>query len=175
MVVAVVGMIGTFFALAGLFLMLYATFLAAIQVLVYAGAIMVLFVFVVMILNKSDDSPWAVRGRRGWVGKAIVGLSLLYLFVRLSQILWTLRDARPYLPAPLPAVEPVRRSGVLLKEIYEFGSVRGVGHTLFTDYLFPFEAVSLVLLVAVVGAIALARPVRETEEKAIRAYLEADR
>lgn len=144
LVAAVMGMIATFFGLAGLFLMLYSGFLAAIQVLVYAGAIMVLFVFVIMILNREEEEPWAVQGL---LGKAMAGLGLLYLFVRLSKVLWGMNKVKTYLPAP-----PHSPQG------YEFGSLKGVGYTLFTDYLFPFEAVSLVLLVAVVGAIAVARP-----------------
>lgn len=139
LVAAVIGMIATFFGLAGLFLMLYSGFLAAIQVLVYAGAIMVLFVFVIMILNREEDEPWAVQGL---LGKAMAGIGLVYLFVRLSKVLWGMNKAKTFLPAP-PA---------------EFGTLEGVGMTLFTKYLFPFEAVSLVLLVAVVGAIAVARP-----------------
>src|SRR5690606_17287586 len=58
---AVMGMVGTFFGIAALYASLYAGFLAAIQVLVYAGAIMVLFVFVIMILNRQEDEPWALQ------------------------------------------------------------------------------------------------------------------
>jgi NADH:ubiquinone oxidoreductase subunit 6 (subunit J) len=88
---AVMGMVGTFFALAGLYAMLYAHFLAAIQVLVYAGAIMVLFVFVVMILNRPEDEPWACRdcsARRwpAWPSPTLVA--------RLSGVLWGSRTSR---------------------------------------------------------------------------------
>ena len=151
LVAAVIGMIATFFGLAGLFLMLYSGFLAAIQVLVYAGAIMVLFVFVIMILNREEDEPWAVQGL---LGKALAGFGLLYLFARLSKVLWGMNKLKPFLPAPEAMTHKVGNDMVS----YGFGSVKGVGYTLFTEYLFPFEAVSLVLLVAVVGAIAVARP-----------------
>jgi NADH-quinone oxidoreductase subunit J len=143
MVSAVIGMVGTFFALAALYAMLYAHFLAAIQVLVYAGAIMVLFVFVVMILNRPEDEPWALRGL---VGKGLAGLSLVYLVYRLASILWTVKDV------PHAAEAPV------IPGAFTFGSTKAVGKVLFTDYLFAFEAISIVLLVAVVGAIAIARP-----------------
>src|SRR5262249_24547185 len=76
LIAAVMGMVGTFFAMAALYMMLYAHFLAVIQLLVYAGAIMVLFVFVIMILNKPEDEPYATSGR---IGKVIAGLAMLYL------------------------------------------------------------------------------------------------
>lgn len=195
MVTAVMGMVGTFFAIAGLYLMLYASFLAVMQVLVYAGAIMVLFVFVIMILNRPEDEPWAVHGL---LGKGVAALGLLYLFKRLAGILWQVKDTHPLIlvkdkldvevvlnhsdPELLKdlgvasikglkhadvcqSVFAVCRDNVLnhtvadtVKNAYEFGSIEGVGYTLFSKYLFPFEAVSIVLLVAVVGAIAIARP-----------------
>ena len=146
--VAVMGMVGTFFCIAVLYAMLYAHFMAVIQVLVYAGAIMVLFVFVIMILNREVPEPWALQGL---FGKAIAGGALLYLFIRLSQVLWSVKDAAPSAAAPLKAMG-------LNTGTYDWGSTRALGKVLFTDYLFPFEAVSLVLLVAVVGAVAVARP-----------------
>jgi NADH-quinone oxidoreductase subunit J len=150
LITAVMGMVGTFFALAGLYLMLYASFLAVIQVLVYAGAIMVLFVFVVMILNRPEDEPWALQGL---LGKALAGLAIAYLVLRLGAVLWDLKDTpHAAVSAPRPVAE------ILPGQPADFGSVRAVGNTLFRDYLFPFEAVSLVLLTAVVGAIAVARP-----------------
>lgn len=171
MVTAVMGMVGTFFAIAGLFLMLYASFLAVMQVLVYAGAIMVLFVFVIMILNRPEAEPWAMQGL---LGKGLAALGLLYLFKRLASIVWEVKDtqvleiARDKLGIEicLNCADPKVLSGAkdAILRTYEFGTVHGVGHTLFTKYLLPFEAVSVVLLVAVVGAIAIARPQKtETE------------
>jgi NADH-quinone oxidoreductase subunit J len=167
LVAAVMGMVGTFFALAALYAMLYAHFLAAIQVLVYAGAIMVLFVFVVMILNRPEDEPWALQGL---LGKALAGLAILYLVVRLSGVLWGVKDTpHAVVAAPRPQSDQIAQVGTLenpsqaiLRED-DWGSTRAVGKALFRDYLFPFEAVSLVLLVAVVGGIALSRPHREPE------------
>lgn len=170
MVSAVMGMVATFFAIAGLYLMLYASFLAVMQVLVYAGAIMVLFVFVIMILNRPEAEPWAVQGL---LGKVLAGVGLLYLFKRLVSVLWQVKDTHGLVVAKdqinidvvLNQADPGVATGAteLITRTYEFGSVEGVGYTLFTKYLFPFEAVSIVLLVAVVGAIAIARPPAKKE------------
>jgi NADH-quinone oxidoreductase subunit J len=170
MVSAVMGMVATFFAIAGLYLMLYASFLAVMQVLVYAGAIMVLFVFVIMILNRPEAEPWAVQGL---LGKALAGVGLLYLFKRLCSVLWQVKDTHGLVVAKdkinvdvvLNPGDPGVATGAteLITKTYEFGTVEGVGYTLFTKYLFPFEAVSIVLLVAVVGAIAIARPPKESD------------
>ena len=84
LITAVMGMVGTFFALAALYMLLYAHFLAIIQMLVYAGAIMVLFVFVIMILNKPEDEPFALSGR---VGKVLAGLAMAYLVFRIGSVL----------------------------------------------------------------------------------------
>ncbi len=166
---AVMGMVGTFFALAGLYAMLYAHFLAAIQVLVYAGAIMVLFVFVVMILNRPEDEPWALQGL---LGKALAGLAIAYLVARLSGILWGIKD-QPHAEMAAPSPQPVEvvvkggaaeHPGKAPAREDAFGSTRSVGKVLFNEYLFPFEAVSLVLLVAVVGGIAVARPHQRDDE-----------
>ncbi len=133
---AVMALVLTFFALAAVYTLLSAHFLAVVQVLVYAGAIMTLFVFVVMVLNREEQEPWALRGI---VTKA-VGLGALgYLMMRMAGFLFTRTAAR--LEAP-PA---------------DWGGVHNVGELLFTDYLFPFEAISLTLLVAVIGAVVVAR------------------
>jgi NADH-quinone oxidoreductase subunit J len=150
-VTAVMSLVGSFLGLAALYAMLYAHFVAVIQVLVYAGAIMVLFVFVVMILNKEEEEPWALRGV---IGKALAGLALLYFVVRLIQILLGVPAVVPEPTEALPAT---------------YGTTQGMADMLFSSYLFPFEAVSLVLLIAVVGALVLAHPghpnVGEEEER----------
>jgi NADH-quinone oxidoreductase subunit J len=168
LIAAVMGMVGTFFALAALYAMLYAHFLAAIQVLVYAGAIMVLFVFVVMILNRPEDEPWALQGL---FGKGLAAIAILYMLVRVSGVLWDVKDTpHAAVAAPKPQMVDTTKTGVLQtprqasEREDDWGSTRAVGKALFRDYLFPFEAVSLVLLVAVVGGIALSRPHREKDE-----------
>jgi len=136
-------LVGTLFATAVLYVMLYAHFIAIIQVLVYAGAVMVLFVFVVMILNKEEEEPWALRGV---IGKGIAGAALVYFSGRLIGLLWRV---------PSPRGEPPP----------SFGTTRDIAHELFAGYLFPFEAVSLVLLIAVVGALVVAHPKHEAHRE----------
>jgi NADH-quinone oxidoreductase subunit J len=148
LITAVMGMVGTFFAIAALYMLLYASFVAIIQMLVYAGAIMVLFVFVIMILNKPEDEPY---GGPGKLGKLIAGLGVGYLLFRIGSVLI---DVQPSSPAAM-LEPPVTAQG------YQWGSTAAVGWSLFNEYLFPFEAVSILLLVAVVGAIAIARPLKD--------------
>jgi NADH-quinone oxidoreductase subunit J len=145
-VVAVVCLVGTFFALAVDFLLLYAQFLAVIQVLVYAGAIMVLFVFVVMVVSRAESEPlWRVSGP---LTKVAALVAIVYLIVRGWSALSTYR---PEYVAPPDG---------------DFGTVAGVGRVLLGDYLFPFEAISILLLVAVVGALVVARQHHDKEKDA---------
>lgn len=143
-VTAVMALVMTFFGLAAMYTLLSAHFLAAIQVLVYAGAIMTLFVFVVMVLNREEQEPWALRGV---LTKAIGLCAAAYLVVRLCI----------YLFAGIQ-----EKSGTLPDG---WGGVKDVGDTLFTSYLFPFEAISLMLLVAVIGAVVVARIPHKPEAK----------
>jgi len=145
---AVMGMVGTFFAIAALYMMLYASFLAIIQMLVYAGAIMVLFVFVIMILNKPEDEPYGAPGR---FGKVLAGLAIAYLLFRIGSVLIHVEP---------PSTAMLEKPAVTANG-YTWGSTAAVGWNLFTEYLFPFEAVSILLLMAVVGAIAVARPLKD--------------
>lgn len=138
---AVMALVATFFGLAGIYALLSAHFLAAIQVLVYAGAIMVLFIFVVMVLNREEEEPWALRNR---FGKAVGIGALVYLLVRLGEVIL----------GSTPA--PVSRSG---PPPAEFGSVAGIADYFFTRFLFPFEAISILLIIAVIGAVVLARTI----------------
>ena len=151
LIAAVMGMVGTFFALSGLYMLLYAHFLAIIQMLVYAGAIMVLFVFVVMILNKPEDEPYAVTGR---VGKVLAGLAMAYLVFRIGAVLV---DVPSHVSAAQNAAPASTAAGD------DWGSTASVGMNLFNEYLFPFEAVSILLLIGVVGAIAIARPLKDDD------------
>jgi NADH-quinone oxidoreductase subunit J len=153
LIAGVMGMVGTFFAIAALYMMLYAHFLAVIQMLVYAGAIMVLFVFVIMILNRPEDEPVAPSGR---AGQAVAGLAIVYLVGRLILILVQVRPTNPAIAMIEPAATP---------QGHAWGSVRAVGTDLFGPGLFPFEAISILLLVAVVGAIAIARPLHAEDDQ----------
>jgi NADH-quinone oxidoreductase subunit J len=131
------------FALAGLFVLLDAHFLAAVQVIVYAGAIMVLFLFVIMLLNLGHQAGPELRGlfARG------VGLVLgSAMFAAVGTALRTV-EAGPLGGGP-SATDAVLASR---------GAVAVIADPLFRDFMVPFEVTSLLLLVAVVGAIVLAR------------------
>jgi NADH-quinone oxidoreductase subunit J len=151
LIAAVMGMVGSFLGIAAVYMMLYANFLAVIQMLVYAGAIMVLFVFVIMILNRPEDEPVAPAGR---AGQALGGVAIVYLVGRLVMMLIHVKPQVAALAMSAPAAT---------KEGHAWGSVAAVGTDLFGPGLFPFEAISILLLVAVVGAIAIARPLHEIE------------
>ncbi len=127
-------------ALAGIYIMLDAHFVWIIQVIVYAGAIMVLFLFVIMLLDiRSEQDPWSPPDR----GRILVAILLsLVLLVELGMAV-AQRLTLP--PAGGPPV-----SG-------DFGTTLTVGRLLFTDFLFPFEITSIILLVAMVGAMVLAK------------------
>jgi len=141
---ALMALVGTSCAMAGLYATLSAHFLAVLQILVYAGAIMVLFIFAVMIVSRDEEHPIALRGL---FLRAAGVLATGYLFYRLAWI-----------------VVYERRTDVLATTITlpipEYGSAASVGRLLFSDFLFPFEAISLLLLVAVVAGVLLARPTR---------------
>ena len=117
---------------------LHAEFLAAVQVIVYAGAILVLYLFVVMLLNLKHDD----RYHRQWPAAAAVGTILA-----LEAVMLTLVKGQPYADGP---VGPETTSGGL-------GNTEALGDVLYSTYLFPFEVASLLLLVAMIGAIILAK------------------
>ena len=133
----------TLFAIAALFVLLDAQFLAVLQVLVYAGAIMVLFLFVIMLLNLGHQGRTDMKGPLGLV----VGVALAV--VLLGQ-LGMLRHALPPALIELPP-------GTLARTVAEQGLVGSVAHPLFDAYLVPFEITSVLLLAAVVGAVVLAK------------------
>jgi NADH-quinone oxidoreductase subunit J len=134
------GLLLMILAIAGIYLALHAQFLAAIQLIVYAGAIVVLFLFVIMLLGPSATSPRDSRGRLSRSLSAALfggaGLAAMTLVVRTA----------PPLPKTLLATPPS-----------DFGSVEQFGQLLFTHALVPFELSSALLMVAVIGAVAVAR------------------
>ncbi len=144
LVSAAMALVATFFGMAGIYAMLNAHFLAAIQILVYAGGIMVLFIFVVMVLNREESEP---RSSKGIFGKVFVGAAISYLAIRFGIFLYSLGTLS------LPSTE----TPLSLNQIREFGTVRKMGEFLFGDFLFPFEAISILLLIAVLAAVTLAR------------------
>lgn len=141
----------TFMGLAVFFLQLNAPFLAAVQIIVYAGAIMVLFLFVIMLLG--EDKP--MRGERRFAPQLILGL--LFALVLTGELGYLMvRGAPMDSPPDAPQITLVAAAGTT-PETAEFGDVKALGNTLFTKYLFAFEATSLVLLIAMVGVVVLAK------------------
>jgi len=142
---SVLALVVHLFALAGLFLLLHAEFIAAAQIVVYAGAVMVLYVFVAAYVGGFEEPLWdAIPGQR--VLAPLLGLAL---FIELSIAilgtgLKTLESEGPVIPAG-------------------FGSPEAIGRLLLEDFLIPFEAASLLLLIAAVGAVVMAarRPALE--------------
>ncbi len=128
-----------FSALAGIYLLLHAEFLGMVQIVVYAGAIMVLFLFVIMYMNLQHDVETgvqtAVRRGIGW----LTGAVLLLVGTTLLRRGWFLGPANEQMPA------------------MEHGNVAAIGKVLYSRYLFPFEITSILLLVAMVGVIVIAR------------------
>jgi NADH-quinone oxidoreductase subunit J len=127
-----------FCSLAGIYLLLQAEFLAMVQVIVYAGAIMVLFLFVIMYLNLKrdveDGMPHVLRRFVGWgIGVLLLVEGAIYFGKR-----WALGATTP---EPAPAV----------------GNTAAIGQILYSRYLFPFELTSVLLIVAIIGAVLIGR------------------
>jgi NADH-quinone oxidoreductase subunit J len=139
-VISVISLIGNFFCLAALYLLLRAQLLAVLQVVVYAGAIMVLVVFVIMLLNLGDDQKIVARFSFRMIVGIVLGfglmLELLYLFV-FTNVTGTPQAMHPDAPV--------------------IGTVEAMGHAMYTRFLFPLELTGLLLLAAVVGAVILAK------------------
>jgi NADH-quinone oxidoreductase subunit J len=130
-------LIVNFFAVAAIYLLAHAEFIAAIQVIVYAGAIMVLFLFVIMLLNLRQPEaepkiPFIGQKLGGIVLAGFTGLILVYGVTR--TVLTSGKAMAPGL-----------------------GNTESIARSLFTDYLLPFEVTSVLLLVAIVGAVVLAK------------------
>ena len=143
---SVLFLIAAFAALAGLYIQLEAPFVAVAQIIIYAGAIMVLFLFVVMLLNasKEDAAEWDQSHPLRLPAVTRLGTMLAVLLV--VQLTWALTEASG-IGGPVSG----DRDGAAVS------SVRELGRTLFTDYVFAFEATSILILVAMVGAVMLAR------------------
>ena len=131
-VVSALALVASFFALAVMYVLLEAPFLAALQVIIYAGAIMVLFLFVIMLLNlqKMREEPTRpIQQFLGYAGSAAFGIALVYY---------------------------ISKYAVMQSPVGPFiADARTIGITLFEAYIFPFEMVSILLLAAIVGALVL--------------------
>lgn len=136
---AILLMLIMFFHMAGLYLLLNAEFLAAVQIIVYAGAILVLFLFVVLLLNLRLEETAKIYAVRWPVGLVAATALLLIMFAAVKDI-------------------KLGPTGDFTTELIAAKThTAALGYVLFTEFIFPFELASLVLLVAIIGAIVLAK------------------
>lgn len=136
-VISAVALAFNLVSIAGFYLLLSAQFIALLQVLVYAGAIMVLIMFVVMLLNLQEERRLAIT--RGLIQRAVaIVTAVLFVFLMGRLML-------EHGPTEMTALTP------------GFGSVHALGTTLFTTFFYPFEVISLLLIAAMVGAVLLAK------------------
>jgi len=136
-IASALSLIGVMGSIAVLYLQLGAEFIAMAQIIVYAGAVMVLFVFVIMLLNAGAE----VRRGRSWTAQ-LLGIPALAAFVGLVCYYFQ---------------RGFSNAGEVKFGNFTGGSAQSVGYALFTEYLLPFEVTSVLILVAIVGAIVLAR------------------
>jgi len=140
---SVLYLILTFFTLSGHYILLNAQFLAAVNIIVYAGAIMVLFLFVIMFLNMKQDHEESKTNLTKIAATIVGGTVFVILF-------------GAYRKSIIPGVDPQQFDS-------QIGMIENLGHLLFKEYLLPFELVSILLLVAMVGAVMLGK--REIGER----------
>jgi NADH-quinone oxidoreductase subunit J len=132
-------LIVNFFCLALLYLMLQAQFIAVIQILVYAGAIMVLFLFVIMLLNLEDEKTLQEKKNyKRYIAIALAAGVLLEIVTGIGS-------------------SSVGLTSSVSPEMAQLGTVESIGNVLFKEYLLPFEVTSMLLLAALVGVIVLAK------------------
>ncbi len=141
-VYSVMAIVGSFCGLAGLYVLLEAPFVAVVQIIIYAGAILVLFLFTVMLLNaaREDGAEWDRTHPYYRPGPTRVGAVLAVLL--LGQLVW--------------AVTRLASTGGIGEQQPAASSVRLLGRVLFTDYMFAFEVTSILIVAAMVGAVVLA-------------------
>lgn len=143
-----ISLIGVFIALAALYVMLAAPFIAAVQVIVYAGAIMVLVVFVIMLLNVEEEARKRLRLR------FLVPTAVLLAGVLIAEAAFVI-----YFVQAQPSPQDPSTSDI--------GLTSSIGTGLFTTYLLPFEITSVLLLMAIVGAMSLARGAKSVPPSAV--------
>jgi NADH-quinone oxidoreductase subunit J len=125
----------TFFAISGHYILLNAQFLAIVNIIVYAGAIMVLFLFVVMLMNLNADTEPLHKSKYLLYGGTIAGASLLLVLVAALK----------------------QSAGNIEFKTGNIGLINTLGRTLFTDYVFPFEISSVLFLSAMIGAVVISK------------------
>jgi NADH-quinone oxidoreductase subunit J len=140
-------LVATFFFLAGIYVLLFAHAIAALQIIVYAGAVMVLFLLVIMLLPLKDSPPPLRLTAARWVGifssVSILG-ALIYASIEWQKSLEAL---------PLGLETNTMSPEALMR----FGNLEEIGLAIYTRWLLPFEALSLLLLVAILGAVVIAK------------------
>ena len=134
LIYSAVALLFTLFGVAGLYVFLWADFIAGIQILVYVGGILVLVIFGIMLTNKIRSVRISHKSVQQGVGGVVTLWLFIFLIFAMTNAPWALSDA----------VEPI-------------GTVRGIGILLLTDFLLPFEIISLLLLGALIGAAVLSR------------------
>ncbi len=150
---AALSLVATLFGIAVLFVAQEAHFLAAVQVIVYAGAIVILFLFVLMLLGVDQAEDLTIEPLRGQrVAALVVGLGILALpLLAIASTDGEDTGARPSAEAATRVEDGV-------------ADIDQLGESLFTDYLFAFEITSVLLVIAIVGAVVLSRKVRRDEQ-----------
>jgi len=136
-IASALSLVGVMASIAVLYLQLGAEFIAMAQIIVYAGAVMVLFIFVIMLLNAGAES----RSGRSWMAQ-LFGVPLLVALVGVLGF---------------AAMKGFPDAGNVKFDSFQGGTAEKIGYALFTDYLLPFEVTSVLILVAILGAIVLAR------------------
>jgi NADH-quinone oxidoreductase subunit J len=144
-VAAAMWLVMVMLALAALYVLLNAEFVGIMQVLVYAGAIMVVFLFVVMLLNLGHPSELNdLRGKWGRIAAGLLGLGLVAQILAISRTSVSLKINLPAQPAALAVSQPG-------------GIIAPIAEPMFKEYLLAFELTSVLLLVAIIGAVVLAK------------------
>ncbi len=137
-----ISFIVTLIALAGIFALLDSSFLFAIQIIIYAGAIVSLILFIIMFLNIQPKNLPAEPHKNRWIFFTALAVTPFgYLLVTTLKKL------------PLPKDHPEG-----------FGTIKSVGHTLFSDFVLPFEMISILLIISLIGAVVLAQKKQEGED-----------
>ncbi len=139
-IMSAVFLILNFFALAGLYLLLNAQFIAVVQIIVYAGAIMVLFLFVIMLLNQHDE-PTSTKNKQKI--KVFGSIIAALIFIQIAYII--------FYQAPSHNLSPDKFRSI------EIGKIGTIGTILYTEYVLPFMVAGFLLLAATIGAIVLAK------------------
>ena len=147
-VTSAMSLVATFFFLAGIYVLMFAHALAALQIIIYVGAVVVLFLLVIMLLSVKDLGPRLRFSRARWT-------AVLSITVILGCLLCAFMQWHDKTQSLLP---PGAQAGAMSAQVLEkFGTLETIGLALYTQWLLPFEALSLLLLAAILGAVVVAK------------------